>query len=244
MTCASCQHHVESALRSTPGVESAHVDLIANRARVVFDAAVSSPETLLKAIQSAGYDAVPPRAESVSSNSDSVEGSAETKALVTLGAGAVTMFLSMPLGDEMGRIDHFLMHAIPWLYALPANPLRWSLLILTALILVWAGRSIYSNAWKGLLHGSTNMNTLVSLGTGVAFAWSFYATLLPAQGRQLYFDAVLLIIGFLLLGKALEARQTTRIERARCSLAGSACDGAAYPGRGAIDRPAGRDRAW
>jgi Cu+-exporting ATPase len=183
---------------------------MANRARVVFDSAVASPEALLKAIQAAGYDAVLPRAESVSSNADAGEGAAEVKALVTLGAGAVAMFLSMPLGDEMGRIDHVLMRVIPWLYAMPANPLRWSLLILTALILVWAGHSIYSNAWKGLLRGSTNMNTLVSLGTGVAFAWSAYATLLPAPGRQLYFDAVLLIIGFLLLGKALEARAKRR----------------------------------
>lgn len=183
---------------------------MANRARVVFDSAVSSPEDLLKSIQAAGYDAVLPRAESVSSNADAGEGAAEVKALVTLGAGAVAMVLSMPLGDEMGRVDHFLMRAIPWLYGLPANPLRWSLLILTAVILVWAGHSIYSNACKGLLRGSTNMNTLVSLGTGVAFAWSAYATLLPAPGRQLYFDAVLLIIGFLLLGKALEARAKRR----------------------------------
>jgi Cu+-exporting ATPase len=54
------------------------------------------------------------------------------------------------------------------------------------------------------------MNTLVSLGTGVAFAWSAYATRWPAPGRQLYFDAVLLIIGFLLLGKALEVRAKQR----------------------------------
>ncbi len=54
------------------------------------------------------------------------------------------------------------------------------------------------------------MNTLVSLGTGVAFAYSAYATIWPAVGRQVYFDAVLLIIGFLLLGKALEARAKQR----------------------------------
>jgi Cu+-exporting ATPase len=110
----------------------------------------------------------------------------------------------------MGRIDHLLMHAMPWLYALPTNPLRWFLLISTGTILVWAGRGIYSSAWKSLLRGTTNMNTLVSLGTGVAFAWSAYATRWPAPGRQLYFDAVLLIIGFLLLGKALEARAKQR----------------------------------
>ena len=62
---------------------------------------------------------------------------------------------------------------------------------------------------RGLRHGSTNMNTLVSLGTGVAFAYSAYATIAPAPDRQIYFDAVLLILGFLLLGKALEGSRQT-----------------------------------
>jgi len=62
MTCASCQHHVEEALRSTAGVESAHVDLMANRASVVFDPGVVTPGALVVAIRAAGYDAVLPRA--------------------------------------------------------------------------------------------------------------------------------------------------------------------------------------
>ena len=62
------------------------------------------------------------------------------------------------------------------------------------------------------------MNTLVSLGTGVAFAWSVYATMLPAPGRQVYFDAVLLILGFLLLGKSLEVRAKRRALSALNSL--------------------------
>ena len=59
------------------------------------------------------------------------------------------------------------------------------------------------------------MNTLVSLGTGVAFAYSAYATVWPAPGREVYFDAVLLIVGFLLLGKALESRAKRRARAAR-----------------------------
>jgi Cu+-exporting ATPase len=58
MTCASCQHHVEEALRATAGVESAHVDLMAHRASVVFDPALAAPEQLVEAIRGAGYDAV------------------------------------------------------------------------------------------------------------------------------------------------------------------------------------------
>jgi Cu+-exporting ATPase len=102
------------------------------------------------------------------------------------------------------------MRLLPWLFALPPEPLRWFLLALTAAMMAWAGRGIYMSAARGLRHGSTNMNTLVSLGTGVAFVYSAYATIWPAPGRQVYFDAVLLIIGFLLLGKALEGRAKRR----------------------------------
>jgi Cu+-exporting ATPase len=62
------------------------------------------------------------------------------------------------------------------------------------------------------------MNTLVGLGTGVAFAYSAYATIWPAPGRQVYFDAVLLILGFLLLGKSLENRAKRRALAALDSL--------------------------
>jgi Cu+-exporting ATPase len=129
------------------------------------------------------------------------------------------MLLAMPLGSEMGPLDHALMDIAPWLYAIPPALLRWSLLVLTAVIVAWAGRGIYLNAWRALLHGSTNMNTLVGLGTGVAFAWSAYATILPDPSRQVYFDTVLLIVGFLLLGKSLEGRAKRRALAAVDSLA-------------------------
>ena len=113
----------------------------------------------------------------------------------------------------MSALDSLLMRALPWLYALPAPLLRWFLLALTAVVGLWAGRGIYASAWRALRHGATNMNTLVSLGTASRFAYSAYATIAPAPGREVYFDAVLLILGFLLLGKGLEAQsQAPRAE--------------------------------
>ncbi len=223
MTCASCQHHVEEALRSTAGVESAHVDLIANRASVVFDPSIAAPTALIEAIRAAGYDAVLPRTGASPSDASSKPASSkldasDAKAMVTIASGAAAMLLSMPLGTEMGAVDHAFMRLWPWLYALPADPLRWFLLILTAVIVVWAGRGIYSSAIRAVRHGTTNMNTLVSLGTGVAFVYSAYATIWPASGREIYFDAVLLIVGFLLLGKALEGRAKRRALAALDSL--------------------------
>jgi len=220
MTCASCQHHVEEALRSTAGVESARVDLIANLATVVFNPAVAVPAALVEAIRGAGYDAVLPRPNDSAPGPHAHDHTAESarKASVTLIAGAAAMLLAMPLGTEMGSLDHALMRLFPWLYALPTGLLRWFLLVLTAAIMAWAGRGIYINAISAARHGTTNMNTLVGLGTGVAFAYSAFATVWPAPGRQVYFDAVLLIIGFLLLGKALEARAKRRALAALDSL--------------------------
>jgi Cu+-exporting ATPase len=220
MTCASCQHHVEEALRSTAGVQSARVDLMANRATVVFDPLVAAPAQLLAAIRAAGYDAVLPRldASSAQASSNAIPTGPELKAWITLIAGAAAMLLAMPLGIEMGELDHALMRVVPWLYALPPDLLRWFLLVLTAVIMAWAGRGIYLSAISSLRHGNTNMNTLVSLGTGVAFLYSAYATIWPANGREVYFDAVLLILGFLLLGKSLEGRAKRRALAALNSL--------------------------
>jgi Cu+-exporting ATPase len=222
MTCAACQHHVEEALRSTTGVESARVDLMAHRAAVVFDPARARPEALVKAIRDAGYDAVLPRA-GISDGAEHLESAdslrmAWRKALSMLVAGAVAMLLAMPLGSEMGALDHALMRASPWLYTLPSDLLRWTLLIVTGILMVWAGRGIFANAIRGLRHGATNMNTLVALGTSVAFLYSAFATIRPAAGSQVYFDAVLLILGFLLLGRALEGRAKRRALAALDSL--------------------------
>jgi len=218
MTCASCQHHVEEALRATAGVESAHVDLMAHRASVVFNPAIAAPEQLVQAIRGAGYDAVLPRAGDSGDHDHEREAESASKAWVTLVSGAAAMLLAMPLGSQMGALDHTLMRILPWLYALPPNPLRWSLLVLTAVVVGWAGRGIYLSAIRALRHGATNMNTLVGLGTSVAFAYSAYSTLWPAPGRDVYFDAVLLIVGFLLLGKSLEARAKRRALAALDSL--------------------------
>ena len=226
MTCASCQHHVEDALRATAGVESAHVDLMANRANVVFHPDVVPAQGLVDAIHNAGYDAVLPRTGESRQSPANQPAESALKPIVTLAAGALVMLLSMPLGgplggqggEQMGGLDHGLMRVMPWLYAVPQDALRWVLLVVTGILVVWAGRGIYLSALSALRHGTTNMNTLVSLGTGVAFAYSAFATVEPAADRQVYFDAVLMIIGFLLLGKVLEARAKHRALSALDSL--------------------------
>jgi P-type Cu+ transporter len=225
MSCAACQHHVEIALRATAGVESARVDLMAHRASVVFNPAAVAPQQLVEAIRGAGYDAVLPRADASAhqAQADALLAGAGRKAWAMLAAGAVAMLVTMPVnsfasGEEMGALEHRFMLLAPWLYECSPQLLCWFLLGLTTAMVLWAGRSIYLNAARGLLHGATNMNTLVSLGTGVAYIYSAYATVWPESGGQIYFDAVLLILGFLLLGKSLEARAKHRALAALDSL--------------------------
>lgn len=197
MTCAACQHHVEEALRSQSGVQSARVDLMRHRATVTYDPQTTAPQQLIEAIRQSGYDAVLPRETTDHSQKPpAADNASGLRAALTIAAGLLCMALGMH----------------------PTAPLRWTLLILTTAMAAWAGGSIYRSAWRALLHRETNMNTLVSLGTGVALVDSAITTI-TASGlasheaghlapvyAPVYFDSVLLILGFLLLGKWLEAR--------------------------------------
>jgi Cu+-exporting ATPase len=86
------------------------------------------------------------------------------------------------------------------------------LLVASTVVMAWAGRDFYVRAWKGLRHGSADMNTLVAIGTGSAWLFSAMVTVAPgllvSRGipPDVYYEAVILIIAFVLAGRALEAR--------------------------------------
>jgi len=235
MSCAACQIHVEKALLQTPGVHEAHVNLLTHTARVVGDAPT---DKLIAAVRSAGYDAsLPADAMDMGDMHDMHDASLPRKVIFTFVAGAVAMLLSMPLmsagaplrmthlgplnnADANGNdpllawvsstLDPLMMRFTPWLMHLPAEPLRWFLLLLTLAVMAWAGAEIYRRAWQAALHRSTNMNTLVALGTGAAFLYSAAATIAPGFFEQrglsadVYFESVILIIAFLMLGNMLD----------------------------------------
>ena len=90
----------------------------------------------------------------------------------------------------------------------------------------WAGRQFYVRAWVGLRHRTADMNTLIAVGTGAAFLYSVIATISPAVftsrgvAADVYYEAVILIIAFVLAGRAFEARATRRTASALRALAG------------------------
>ena len=113
---------------------------------------------------------------------------------------------------------------VPWLYRLSPVFLSYGLLVLTLIVMTWAGRHFYVRAWAGLRHRSADMNTLLALGTGAAFFYSLLATIAPGfflsrgVAPDVYYEAVILIIAFILAGNALEARAKGRTSAALRSL--------------------------
>ena len=209
MTCAACQRHVERALQSTSGVSEASVNLLTNSARVSFDPAVSKPEDLIASVREAGYDAgLPTDSAGAAKETAADEGPLRAKALFTLAGGILVMLLM--------NAHRWFAPAAPILFEISPRTLEYVMLAITIAGMFWGGGIIYRQAWSAAIHRSTNMNTLVALGTGAALAYSMAATTMPGVFRRhglhadVYYDAVLLILGFLLLGRWLDARAKRR----------------------------------
>ena len=216
MTCAACQARVQRALTKTPGVDSASVNLMTNTATVEYDAGMTSPETLVEQIRATGYGAeLPVEDRSAIENELALDEERErdfatlrSRAIVAFVIGGLTMLapfaFGVPMMDMTGRSPS------AW----------WILLAATFAVMVWAGRDFYTRAWTAARHGSANMNTLVAVGTGAAFLFSVVATAAPGAlmragvTPQVYFEAVTLIIAFVLAGRALEARAKRQTSRA------------------------------
>ncbi|MEP7352518.1 MAG: heavy metal translocating P-type ATPase [Acidobacteriota bacterium] len=203
MTCAACQSHVRQALEQTPGVAKAAVNLMANEATIIFDPAAVEIRALVEAIRDSGYDADLPSVNDSTEDAlleqtqrDDAQIAAARdlmrKAIVSLALGAIAMWLSMQFMHDA------------WSH--------WLLLAMTSFVILWAGRRIFTAAWKVTLHRTSDMNTLVALGTGAAFLYSAAVTVAPgffaARGisHEVYYEASILILAFVLLGRALEER--------------------------------------
>ncbi len=277
MTCAACQGAVERALTRTDGVTAASVNLILHAATVSYDPARVDVPGLLTAVRDVGYDAAPPQvddllgapaARAAASGADAGADRLWLKAGVSLAAGVFAMVLGMPLmapGGHAGHLtsaDPFMRWTAtaigPWLqawwpslYALPPALIAWTLLVATAAVMAWAGRSFYARAWTNARHGTADMNTLVAVGTGAAFLYSTAVTLAPGVfigagvAPDVYFEAALFIIALVLTGRALEARATHATTRALARLVALQPPTARVrlPGGAEEERPVGALRA-
>jgi len=203
MHCASCSARVQQALEQAEGVERAAVNLMLENATVTYDERRTSVGRLVEAVRAVGYQAEEPQAnvsaveeqERLDQAQEHEYRTALRRAVVTIGLGVAAM-VAMPVSH---RPD-----------------VRWILLFVSAGVMIGPGRAFYARAWTALRHRTSNMNTLVALGTGAAFLMSAAVTAVPGFferhgiAAEPYYEAIILILGLLLLGHALEARAKRR----------------------------------
>ncbi|MFJ9389898.1 heavy metal translocating P-type ATPase [Nocardioides sp. NPDC101246] len=220
MTCASCVRRVTKAISRVEGVEDANVNLATETALVHFDPARTDLAEISAAIEKAGYQAVlrsstvdnpqEPEAEDdrdVRRETELVQLKRRWITALAVGLGLMAlMYVPLPV-DAM-------------------EPVMSIVLVVAAVTQWWAGRDIYVAAVRGIRHGSVDMNTLVTLGTGIAFAYSAFVTLWMGQAEawglplHLYFETALVIVALVLMGRWLEARAKSRTADAVKALVG------------------------
>jgi Cu2+-exporting ATPase len=193
LSCASCAASVESILKSIPEVREVNVNYATSAAQVTYDSAY--PATRLKeAVQSIGYDLI------LEEEGPKAEESESSEHFTKLRRNA---FLSLAFSIPVVVLGMFF-HMSPY-----ANEI---MLLLTAPVILVFGKQFFVNAFRLLRHGQMNMDTLVALSTGIAFAFSTFNTLFPEvllkQGvhPDVYFEAAAVVIAFILLGRMLEER--------------------------------------
>ena len=217
MTCSACVSHIENALRDVPGVAEANVNLGVERASVEFVPGMVELSDLQAAVEGAGY-----RVEGFNDSGDQereLERLSKVKEIRDLrnrllfaGTGAILLLL--------GTFDVF-----PWTSNLMGRSyypfLLWAL---ATPVQFWAGSTFYTSGLGALRHRTSNMHTLIALGTTVAYGYSAAVVLLHAFSPEVladngieakvYFDTAAIIVALILLGRFLEAGARGRTSEA------------------------------
>ena len=217
MTCGACVMHVENALKGVPGVSEANVNLGVERASVEFIPGMVEIADLQKAVEESGY-----RVEGLNDSGDherELERLSKVKEIRELrnrlmfaGTGAILLFLGT-------------FNALPWV----SNLMGWAyysflLWAVATPVQFWAGSNFYSSGLGALRHRTSNMHTLIAMGTTVAYAYSAAVVLLSQFSpgvladngieAKVYFDTAAIIIALILLGRFLEAGARGRTSEA------------------------------
>lgn len=201
MHCASCVNVIEKSLKKTPGIKTAVVNLAAETATVNFDPDICSEDQIASAVANVGYQAITSQ-ETISVDQEKEEKAKElrdlrNKVAVSLFLGALILWGSFP--GLVNTAPEFLKNF--WVQMLLATPVQF-----------WAALGFYKATIPALKHRTANMDTLVALGTTVAFGYSAFVTIFPNIIMNLgievmpYFDVASIVIGLILLGRYFEAK--------------------------------------
>jgi Cu+-exporting ATPase len=216
ISCASCVAAIEGALQQTPGVISATVNFATNAATVEFAPATATMGDLRAAIREAGYE---PLEVGVDASPADHEKAAREREIRTLQRKLVTgAVLTVPV--VLGSMHHW----FPWIPVSLRN--SWVLLVLTTPVQFWVGAHFYRGAWAALRHKTSDMNTLIAVGTSAAYFYSLAMTAAPEFFRArgiapaVHYETAAVIITLILLGRLLEAIAKGRTSQAMKRLMG------------------------
>jgi P-type Cu+ transporter len=210
MTCAACATRIEKGLNKVDGVTKAAVNLATEKASIEFIPGNTNVAQLMAAVKKAGYDA-----QIISEVSGDYEKSAREKAYrtqkikFTIGAIIAIPFLIQMISDfTMAYGNGGFFHMDPWIQFLLATPVQF-----------YVGGHYYRDAFNAIRGGSANMAVLVALGTSAAYFYSLVVTIL-GTGQFLYFEAAVIVMTLIVLGKLLETRAKGQTSEAIKTLMG------------------------
>lgn len=209
MSCASCAVSVETMVGSQAGVLQASVNYANQTLRLSFDPEQIALTDIQKTVEELGYGLIIEEEDSYQQQQDSQQNHYQALKKKTIAAAILTIpvfiigmfFMDLPYGN-------------------------WIMMVLSAPVLFYYGRSFFINAFRQARHGNANMDTLVSLSTGIAYAFSVFNTIAPqfwhARGLQphVYFEAAAVVIVFIMLGKLLEEKAKSNTSSAIKKLMG------------------------
>ena len=226
MSCAACSARVEKAVKNVPGVTGCSVSLLTNSMGVE---GTAEGAAIIRAVEQAGYGASPKKAAAAASTSAELDALADhetpklkRRLIASLGFLLVLMYFSM--GHMM------------WGWPLPrwfdGNHIAMGLVqLLLAGIVMVINQKFFINGFKGLVHRSPNMDTLVAMGSMASFVWSTYALFAMTDAQlhgneelvmhymmEFYFESAAMILTLITVGKMLEARSKGKTTDALKSL--------------------------
>ena len=196
MSCASCAARVDKTLNGLPGVYQATVNYATAVAQVEYNPEICSDATLQSAVQDAGYDLLVNTGEDVANKAEEIR---LTRYRKIKRRTVAALLLSLPV-------------MVISMFFEDISSLKYVLWILATPVVFGLGREFYINAWRQLKHGTSNMDSLVAVSTGIAYTFSVFNLLFPdfwlSRGIEphIYFEAASVIIAFILLGRLLEER--------------------------------------
>jgi len=202
MSCTACAASVNSMLSAVDGVSSANVNFANQTVLVEFDPEKATVKKLEEAVSQIGYRLITDK---------NLMADEDAREAWRLKQARINLIASFSFALPVFIISMFL----------PRLPYRsWIMLLLSCPVMFWFGREFFVIAFKRARFRSTNMDTLVAMGSGTAFLFSLYNTIFPkaheamVMGSNIYYEAAVVIISFILLGRYLEERARSKTSTA------------------------------